>query len=153
MKSWERWTFNVLTLIVSVTGFAYVWMKYFVVNDDPFAVVNHAWQPAVQALHVVASPGLLLVFGLILNSHIMKKIGARNVPNRTSGLVSLGTFFAMTMSGYLLQVVTNEGALKALVWLHVGSGTLFSLVYGTHLVISSRLVRAQVSRRVEAEAV
>jgi hypothetical protein len=153
MKTWERRVFNALTLVVSATGFAWLWMKYFVVSDDPFAVVNHPWQPAMQAVHVVASPALLLMFGLILNSHIMKKLGARNVPNRKSGLVSLGAFFAMTATGYLLQVVTHEAALQALVILHVGSATLFALLYGAHLVVSVRLARSQAARRLQAEPV
>ena len=39
MKRWERWTFNLLSLAIAVTGFAYLWMKYAMRSDDPFAVV------------------------------------------------------------------------------------------------------------------
>ena len=67
MRPWERWTFGLLALLVSVTGGAYFWMKYMLVNTDPFAVVNHPWQPAMLAAHVVASPPLLLMFGVLLN--------------------------------------------------------------------------------------
>jgi hypothetical protein len=152
MKWWERWTFNLLSLLVTVSGVAYFWMKYMLVNDDPFAVANHAWQPGMLALHVVASPGLLLMFGIVLSSHIMKKLGARYVPNRKSGLVSLATFVAMTATGYLLQVVTGERALQALVVLHVASGAIFALMYAVHLVVSARLARLQSARRAQPEA-
>ena len=152
MRVWERWSFNVLSLIVAATGFAYFWMKYVLVTDDPFAVVNHAWQPLMLSLHVVASPALLLIFGIIFNSHIMKKIGARHVPNRLSGLISLGTFGTMTVTGYLLQVLTVDSALTALVVLHVASGVLFSLVYAAHLLISLKLARRQDARRLQHAA-
>ena len=152
MKRWDRWSFNLFAVTVALTGLVYFWMKYFVVNDDPFAVVNHSWQPAMLALHVVASPGLILMFGIILNSHILKKLGARGVPNRFSGLMSLSTFFFMIASGYLLQVATGEQVLRALVVVHVASGGAFTVVYTAHLVVSARLARAAAGRRIQSEA-
>ena len=141
MKRWERWVFNALSLIVAATGFVYLWMKYAVQNGDPFAVVNHPWQTSMLGLHVVASPAFILIFGIVFNSHIMKKLSATRLPNRRSGFVSLGTFAAMVVSGYLLQVSSSEGWLQALVVVHVTSGAVFSIVYAAHLVISARLAR------------
>ncbi len=141
MKRWERWTFNALSFAVAATGFAYLWMKYVLRNDDPFAVINHPWQTAMLDLHVVASPALILIFGIVFNSHVMKKLRATGLPNRRSGFTSLGTFAAMVVSGYLLQVSSSERWMQALVVVHVGSGAIFSLVYATHLVISARLAR------------
>lgn len=152
MKRWERWTFNLLSLLVTISGVTYFWMKYMLVNDDPFAVTNHAWEPAMLALHVVVSPTLLLMFGIVLNSHIMKKLVAPSRPNRKSGFVSLATFMTMTVTGYLLQVVTGEQALQVLVALHVASGAIFALVYPVHLIISARLGRTQSTRRLRPEA-
>ena len=145
MKRWERWTFNGLSLTVAATGFAYLWMKYVLQNDDPFAVVNHPWQTGMLNLHVVASPAFILGFGIVFNSHIMKKMGATRLPNRRSGFVSLGTFAAMVVSGYLLQVSANERWLKTLVVLHVASGAIFTIVYAIHLAISARLARTRPS--------
>lgn len=141
MKRWERWTFGWLSFVVAATGGAYFWMKYLLTTDDPFAVVNHPWQSAMLSAHVVASPALLLVFGIILNSHILRKIGAKAAPARKSGLTSLVTFSLMAASGYLLQVTTSDMLLKLLVAVHVTSGVLFSAVYVIHLVISVRLLR------------
>jgi hypothetical protein len=141
MKRWERWAFNIGAAAVAVTGFAYFWMKYFVESADPFAVVNHPWEATMLHLHVLASPPFILIFGIILNSHIIKKLGASKMPNRKSGLASFGLFAAMICSGYLLQVATDPDWLRALVALHVGSGAAFSLTYVIHLLISARLSR------------
>ena len=146
MKPWERWSFGLLTLVVSITGVAYCWMKYFMVTDDPFAVVNHPWQPGMLAIHIVASPWLLLVFGILMNSHIMRKLRVSGMPNRKTGYLSLGTFFTMAASGYLLQVVTGDRVLPVLVAVHVASGVIFSGAYFSHLVIGLRLSRSQAVR-------
>ena len=141
MKRWERWTFNLLALLVAASGFVYIWMKYFVESDDAFAVVNHPWQPATLDVHILASPVFVLIFGIILNSHVMKKLRATGVPNQKSGLTSLAMFAGMVVSGYLLQVASSEAWLQALVAVHLTTGAVFTLVYGAHLVISARLGR------------
>jgi hypothetical protein len=152
MKVWERWVFGLLTLVVSASGLTYFWMKYLLPSADPFAVVNHPWQTPMLAAHLIASPFLILIFGIILNSHVLKRLGLDRFQNRRSGLLSFGTFFVMTLSGYLLQVMTGEVVLRAIVVLHVASGIVFSTAYVVHLVISWRLARAYAARRLEPEA-
>jgi hypothetical protein len=141
VKRWERWSINSLSLVVAATGFVYFWMKYLIQPQDPFAVVNHPWQSVVLNLHVVVSPALILIFGIVFNSHVMKKLRAPRLPNRRSGWVSLVTFGTMVLSGYLLQIAASESWLQALVALHAASGAIFTLVYGAHLVITIRLAR------------
>ncbi len=143
MTRWERWSFGLLWLVVALTGGVYFWMKYFTESSDPFAVANHPWQPAMLNLHVLASPALLLVFGIILNSHVMKKLGGGSPANRRTGLLDLAAFGTMACSGYLLQVITNEALLRGMIVVHVGSGVIFSATYLAHLAISARLDRAR----------
>ena len=94
-------------------------------------------------MQVCACAVFILVFGIVFNSHVMKKLGAPKLPNRTSGYVSLGSFAVMAFSGYLLQITMHEWWLQALVVTHVASGAVFSLVYGVHLLIMLRLARAR----------
>jgi hypothetical protein len=141
VKRWEKSSLNILSFIVTLTGFGYFWMKYFVQASDPFAVVNHPWQTTTLNLHVMASPFLILMGGIVFNSHVMKKLRAQRLPNRRSGYASLGTFAAMVLSGYLLQISVDQWWLRALMVVHVTAGVVFSIAYGAHLVISVRLVR------------
>jgi hypothetical protein len=141
MKPWERWTFNASAIVVTVTGLAYLWMKYFLSSDDPFAVVNHPWQAAMLQVHLLASPVLLLVVGVMLNSHILRKLGASGLRGRTSGYASLAALALMAASGYLLQVAGGDAWIRPLVIVHVGSGSAFAILYAAHLVVSARAAR------------
>jgi hypothetical protein len=147
MRPWERWGFNVCAALVVVSGIVYAWMQYVVTTDDPFALVNHPWQPAVLALHVLVSPPFLLMFGIVFNSHVMRKLQGRVRPNRFTGYASLATFGAMVGSGYALQVLSGDALLRWAVAVHLASGFTFAVTYGTHLLIAV-LMRRPAQRRV-----
>ena len=141
MRPWERRLFHVATAAVVLSGLAYFWMKYLMQTDDPFALVNHPWQTTMLSWHVLASPLLVLAFGIVFNAHVMKKLKVKGMANRKSGYLSLATFAAMLLSGYLLQVASSEALLQALVIVHVGAGAVFAVSYLVHLAISWRLSR------------
>lgn len=142
MKRWERWSFNALNVAVAVTGIAYFCMKYLLATDDPFAVVNHTWQPSMLSLHVVTAPLLILFFGIVFRGHTLKKLKSSYQPDRRTGWVSLLSFSAMALSGYLLQVTSNLAWLGPLVVAHVATGVVFLVGYSTHLVIGWRVAKA-----------
>jgi hypothetical protein len=135
MKPWEHRSFNVVAGLVTLTGLAYLVMKVFMESDDPFALVNHPWQPTMLSLHVVAAPILVLFFGMIFRSHTLKKLQSHLASNRRTGWTTLTSFGSMALSGYLLQVVTVPAWLDALVWVHVAASLIFVVGYSVHLVI------------------
>ncbi len=135
MKKWERWSFNALHVVVAATGTAYFWTKYLLRSDDPFAVINHPWQPAMLSLHVLAAPVFIVFFGMLFHGHTLQKITSPTKSNRRTGWTSLLSFSAMALSGYLLQVVSNSTWLGALAWVHVSTSVLFVAGYTVHLVI------------------
>jgi hypothetical protein len=142
MHPLQKWTFNLLTAAVAATGVAYFVMKYAMQSDDPFSLVNHPWQPAMLHLHVLLAPALIFVFGLVFQAHVGRKIGARGIGNRRSGYLSLVTFAAMTVSGYLLQVVTDPGTARLAMWTHVVTGCVFTIAYTIHLTVSVLMLRS-----------
>ena len=142
MKPWERRSFNGLNIVVAITGLVYFYMKYALPSDDPFAVVNHPWQSSMLSLHVVLAPFVVLLFGIVLRSHIIKKLVSNNRPDRRTGWISLLSFSTMALSGYVLQVATSVAWLNAFVVLHIGTSVVFIIGYGAHLVIGWRLLWA-----------
>jgi hypothetical protein len=139
MKLWERWLFHVSTIVLAVSGVAYFVMKYFIENDDPFSVVNHPWQPLMLSLHVVAAPVLVFVTGLIVQSHIRKKLDSGGRSNRSSGLASMVSLPVMIVSGYLLQVVSSPLAAQIVLVFHIGSSVVFLVTYIAHQIGTLRL--------------
>ena len=136
---WERWAFNALHTVVGVTGFAYVYMKFVLVTDDPFAIINHPWQPAMLAIHVVAAPVFIAFFGMLFRSHSLRKLRSGSPANRRTGWTSIIGFSVMAMSGYFIQIGTSPAFINFSIWLHIGSGTVFAVAYSVHLVNGWRL--------------
>ena len=62
MTRFERWTVWISSVLTFLTGVVYLWLKYFVVSDDPYAVVNSPWQAPVLKLHIVVAPTLVFAF-------------------------------------------------------------------------------------------
>ena len=132
---WERWLFHGLHFVVSVSGLVYLVMKWGMTTDDPFALVNHPWQPAMLTTHVVAAPLFVAACGMLFRSHVLKKIMVPSTHNRRSGWVSVVSFAVMALSGYCIQVASTPGGVSAAVWIHVVSSVVFIVGYGVHLVI------------------
>jgi len=139
MTGFQRWSTGVASAVVSISGILYLWVKYFLTPMDPFSVINHPLQPVLLQVHLLSGPPLVVLFGMLLQSHVLKKVWSGHRPNRRSGLVALWMFGVMTMSGYVLQVLTIPASITVVVWLHVGSGIAFALGYTAHLAISLRL--------------
>lgn len=132
MRTWQRRGFTAASALIIVTGVVYFWMKYCLVSDDPFAVVNHPLQPFMLHAHVLTGPAFLIMFGIVFDAHVAWAFGAA-IPLRRSGLTSLVTVLAMAASGYLLQVVTGEQTRRICAVVHIVSGAVFAGAYVTHM--------------------
>jgi hypothetical protein len=155
MNRWQSLSSHVTTLLVGLSGLFYLWMKYFMVTDDPFAVVNHPLQPVVLDLHLLAAPLLVFCFGLMFESHIQRKLRAGTPANRKSGVTAAITFGIMTLSGYALQVTAIEAFSRAALVLHLFSSGVFLLSYLIHQAVNFRLWRSrsrQTSEKLAYEA-
>ncbi len=139
MTRWERWGFNAFHSVVAVTGVAYFYMKYVMASDDPFAIINHPWQPAMLSIHLIAAPFFIAFFGMLFRSHSIRKILSPNRANRRTGWMSLISFSAMALSGYLIQVAAAPALITLLIWTHIATSTLFVVGYGIHIVIGYRV--------------
>ena len=141
MTWWERWAFNLLHGFVAVTGIVYFWMKYGTAPTDPFAVVNHPWQPSMLAWHIVAAPFFVVFFGMLFRTHTLRKLLSASRRNRRSGWTALVSFAGMALTGYLIQVASSPAWVSGAIWAHVGASVVFVVGYTTHMVIGWRLGR------------
>lgn len=138
MSRFERWLLHLSNLLVGGTGLVYAWMLYFLRPEDPYAVVNHAWQPQAQHLHVLAAPLLVFGAGMIWRNHVWAQWKLKVRRGLASG-VTLGlTLIPMVASGYLLQTAVDDTWRKVWVGVHLASSGLWAAGYLAHQVRSVR---------------
>lgn len=142
MNPFERWSVRLASLAVAVTGFALLWLKYGFTTADPFAVINHPFQPWALKSHVLVAPMFVFAVGLIATRHVWRHVVQRVEPGRKTGFATLISLVPMAASGYALQVVVSESWHTAALITHIGSSVLFTLVMLAHLVLMWRYLRA-----------
>ena len=150
MTPFERWAIWSTSLATFVTGVIYLWMKYLLVSDDPFTVVNHPWQPIMLKLHILVAPLLIFAIGMVMLRHVWRHLKARMRSGRRSGLLTVAVLGPMIMTGYLIQAITHQGWLKAMAISHIALGLLFGAGLLAHQFAAggkeARAARAEVSR-------
>ena len=146
MTWWEKWAFNLLHGLVAATGIAYFWMKYMMSPTDPFAVVNHPWQPSMLAWHLAAAPFFVAFFGMLFRTHTLRKLASASRRNRRTGWTSLVGFSVMALTGYLIQVTATPAWITAWIWIHIAASAVFVVGYTTHMVVGWRLGRPPAMR-------
>ena len=138
MTKGEAWLSHAATLAVGGTGIVYGWMRYFATPADPFAVVNHPWQPFVQHAHVVAAPLLVFALGLVWREHVWQRVRSGFKARRRTGTLLCALVFPMIASGYLLQVAEGETARDVWICVHVATSVLWVLGYPAHQLAPRR---------------
>jgi undecaprenyl pyrophosphate phosphatase UppP len=133
MSRFEAWLAHVATILVGGTGLVYAWMRYLLPPVDPYAVVNHPLEPAVQHLHVLAAPLLVFVAGQIWYRHAWMhwRRGVRQ--RRRSGIGLALTLVPMVVSGYLIQTTVDDPWRTAWIAVHLTASAVWLLGYITHL--------------------
>ncbi|HEX2254738.1 MAG TPA: hypothetical protein VHQ65_15840 [Thermoanaerobaculia bacterium] len=134
MNRFDAWMVHVATLLVGGTGVVYALMRYFVEPADPYAVINHPWQPAVQHLHVWVAPLLVFGAGVVWREHVWKHWRRGVRPRRVSGVVMMLDLIPMIASGYLIQTAVTSGWRTAWITVHLVTSGLWLLGWTGHLV-------------------
>lgn len=110
----------------ALTGAVYGVMKYGMKTDDPYAVVNHPWQPFFLKAHVLAAPVLVFAIGAIFSKHVVRQWKSYGERGKRSGGAILAVAGSMIASGYVIQIVTAESWIRWIGWTHLGLGVLYT---------------------------
>ena len=147
MNSFEKWSIWVSSVLITVSGLLYLGMKYLMPEPTGFSVVRHPLQPLVLTLHILTAPLFILALGGIIVRHIWRHLVSRTRQGRTSGWSAALMSGPMILTGYLLQVLTSEGWLRALGIAHIATGLIFAAGLLVHQ-LAVRRGRMTVSERI-----
>ena len=118
--------------LTALTGTIYGIMKYFMVSTDPYAVINHPWQPYFLKLHILTAPLMVFAVGLVFRRHVIERWRSGSAGGRRSGAIITGLFTPLVLTGYLIQVVTGGALLQGLVLSHLVTAGAFLAGLGMH---------------------
>lgn len=111
--------------VVGVTGIALAWMEYLLPPVDPWAVIHHPLQPLTLKLHIVTAPFLVFAIGMIALRHVWRHFRSGMSRGRRTGVVTALSVVPMVVSGYLVQVITDERWLLIVALLHLALGVAY----------------------------
>lgn len=138
MTRFERWSVWITTILTAVTGAGYFWAKYLTGPAEGWAVVNHPLEPWFLKAHILVSPLLLFAVGMIVLRHVWRHFRSGLPWGRRSGLLTGIALAPMVVTGYLIQVTTSVGWVRAMAIAHIVFGFLFLVGIGLHQLATRR---------------
>lgn len=139
MTRWQAWLLHLSNLLVAGTGLVYGYFRYFAEPTDPFAVVNHPWQPAIQHMHIWFAPTLVFMMGVVWQRHVWARYRARQTPRRKTGIELALSFWPMVISGYAVQTAVDDAWRRRWGWLHIATSLLWVGGYLAHQFLKKPL--------------
>lgn len=147
MTRFERWSVWVTTILTAVTGVGYFWAKYLTGPPEGWAVVNHPLEPWFLRAHILVSPLLLFAVGMIVLRHVWRHFRSGLAWGRRSGLLTGLALAPMVLTGYLIQVTTSAGWVRAMAISHIAFGFLYIVGIGLHQIATRRAPSGGEERR------
>lgn len=138
MTVFEKWVVWVSSLVVTLSGLIYWWMKYLMPSPDGFSVIRHPLQPLILKLHIVTAPLLVFAIGTIAVRHVWRHVTSGARQGRLTGLSTMLAVAPMIVTGYGLQVATDEAWLKVVGLAHIGTGFAYALGLALHQILVHR---------------
>lgn len=132
MSRFEKWSVWVTSILTVVSGAGYFVTKYLYTSGDPYAVVSHPLQPFFLKAHIVVSPLLLFALGLITVRHVWRHFRTGVEWSRKSGIAAAVAVIPMALTGYLVQVLTDAGWVRAMALSHIAFGFLYAVGIAVH---------------------
>jgi len=128
MKTYYR-LFKIALYLTAATGLGYFILHEWFKLETEYGARPHPWQEHFQHLHLLFSPWLVLMVGVLIPSHILIKL--QQSKRKPTGIVMAALFVLMVLSGPLLQF-GFEGLLEDIIeWVHIVSSGAFLIVFFT----------------------
>jgi hypothetical protein len=134
--------YGVLALLF-FSGVAWAYWSYVVSLPGDFEMSAKVW---AMKIHGAAAMAILVLIGMLLTGHVRDAWRARR--NRGNGLVFIGAFGILTVTGYGLYYTGGESLRAWTSWIHLAVGLGLPLLLILHIWLGKRTrPAAQVQKR------
>ena len=123
----RRLLYGVLALLF-LTGAAWAYWNDLVSSPSDFDMSAKAW---AMRIHGAAAMAILVLIGMLLNSHVRFAWRARR--NRGNGSLFLSAFGILTATGYGLYYAGSESLRTWTSWIHLAVGLALPLLLILHI--------------------
>jgi hypothetical protein len=130
-----RWSAHAAVFAAAATGLPLLWTRY--VAPVPEDLDPPPIDATAQHWHVLLVPLLVFLLGVLWPLHVLPALRARRAL-RASGLALLALAAVMIASGYVAQVLLDEGWRRATGWIHALSSALWLVAFVLHVARAPR---------------
>jgi MFS family permease len=127
-------------LLLFLSGVVWAYFNYLVQTPDGVDL-QKSW---ALRIHGAAAMAMLVLIGTMLTAHVRFAWRARR--NRTNGILFLGVFGILTVTGYGLYYFGNDRLRSWTSWIHLGLGLILPLAVVAHIVLGRRTRPAAVQQ-------
>lgn len=122
----------IIFIFSSLTGFGVFALKKWGVTQGILGPEAHPFLYIVKSSHYLLTPFLVFILGTIYVAHIKKGID-KVKKNKKSGIMMLGSFFTLMLSGQFLLFLSNEDIKYFVEIIHLNIGILVVLAFSFHV--------------------
>ena len=128
----RRLLYGVLALLF-FSGAAWAYWNDLVSSPGDFEMSAKAW---AMKIHGGAAMAILVLVGMLLTGHVRSAWRARR--NRCNGVLFLGAFGLLTVTGYVLYYASGENLRAWTSWIHLAVGLALPLLLVLHIWLGKR---------------
>lgn len=101
-----KWALYLSLGMLTASGIAWLIAYYLLATTTDYGVTPSPWQPWSLMIHGAFAPVFLVIFGMLIPTHISRAFKTRL--NLTSAMLLLAGLAALVVSGYLLYYCGDE---------------------------------------------
>jgi hypothetical protein len=129
----QRYFLYTVLVLLFLSGAAWAYWNYVVASPGDFEIGAKSW---AMKIHGAAAMAILVLIGMLLNSHVRFAWRARR--NRTNGSIFLSTFGVLTITGYGLYYAGGERLRAGTSWIHLAVGLALPILLLIHISLGRR---------------
>ncbi|HEY7001425.1 MAG TPA: hypothetical protein VH330_06760 [Candidatus Udaeobacter sp.] len=137
MKRLQKYFLYAVLALLFLSGAGWAYWNYLAGSPGDFETSAKTW---AMKIHGAAAMAVLVLIGMLLSGHV--KFAWRAHRNRTNGLILLGSFAVLTITGYGLYYAGGERLRAWTSWIHLAVGLLLPLLLLIHIFLGRRTRRA-----------